>query len=93
MENSVKLSKRIARWFGLTGEYQPAPGEMRPLWHNVPKRKYVAISVPVTVAAVALYFILTHEGVAAMPALIVTVESFALAMLVFERASIRITDE
>lgn len=93
MENSMKLSTRLAKWLGLTGEYHPAPGEVRPLWYNVSKRKYLAISIPVTVAAVALYFILAHEAVDRMFALIVAVESFAFAMLVFERATIKVTEE
>ncbi len=93
MEKSISLSKRIGRWLGLSGDHQPSPGEIRPLWHNVPKSRYLAISIPVTGAAAFLLLTLISEGVNVSFAAIFAVQSFALAMLIFERAHIKFYDE
>jgi hypothetical protein len=89
VENSISFSKRIGKWFGLTGDYQPRPGETLPLWYKVPKAKYLAISISVTAAAVALFFILTHEGVDGSFAAIFSVQFLALVELIFERANVK----
>ena len=77
------------QWLGLTGSYQPRPGETLPLWYKVPKAKYLAISIPVTAAAVALFFILIHEGVDGSFAAIFSVQFLALVELIFERANVK----
>ncbi len=92
MEKSISLSKRVGRWLGLSGDHQPRPGEIRPLWHNVPKTRYRAISIPATGAAVFLFLMLIREGVNVSFAAIFAAQSFALAMLIFERAHIKFHD-
>lgn len=77
-------------WLGLTGEHEPQPGEIRPLWDQVPKKKYLAISIPLTIGAIALFFLLRHEGIEWQFASMFAVQSFALALLIFERASIKV---
>ena len=55
MKNSTKLARRIGGWLVLSGDYRPRPGKIRPLWYKVPKSRYLAISVLVILAAIALY--------------------------------------
>ena len=58
MGEPVSVLRRIGNWFGLTGTYEPKAGEVRPLWYNVSKSKYLAISIPIWVAGIALFFLL-----------------------------------
>lgn len=80
----------LTTWLGLTGDHKPQPGEVRPLWDQVPKKRYLAISIPLTLCAVALFFLLLHEGLPWPFASMFAVQSFALALLIFERASIKV---
>lgn len=45
----------LTTWLGLTGDHRPQPGEVRPLWDQVPKKRYLAISIPLTLCAAALF--------------------------------------
>jgi len=49
---------RILKWFGLIGEHKVEPGKVLPFWFNTSKSKYLAISIPVYLAGIALLKIL-----------------------------------
>lgn len=93
MKNSTKLARRIGGWLGLSGDYRPRPGETRPLWYKVPKSRYLAISVLVILAAIALYIVFLCEGMNWSFASVFAVQSLALVMLVLECASVKFHDE
>ncbi|WP_130874566.1 hypothetical protein [[Pseudopropionibacterium] massiliense] len=90
MGEPVSVLRRIGNWFGLTGTYEPKAGEVRPLWYNVSKSKYLAISIPIWVAGIALFFLLLQGGIHWALASIVSVQSITLAMLIAERSTIKI---
>ncbi len=93
MKNSTKLARRIGGWLVLSGDYRPRPGKIRPLWYKVPKSRYLAISVLVILAAIALYIVFLCEGMNWSFASVFAVQSLALVMLVLECASVKFHDE
>ena len=86
MEKNNGTVVRLGCWLGLTGSYTPRPGETRPLWYKIPKRKYLAISIPLYSAALVLFFVLLYTGVYWSHAALVV-------MLAAERSTIKYQEE
>lgn len=93
MEKNNGTVVRLGRWLGLTGSYTPRPGETRPSWYKIPKRKYLAISIPVYSAALVLFFVLLYTGLYWSHAALVSALSFVVVMLAAERSTIKYQEE
>lgn len=93
MEKNNGTVVRLGCWLGLTGSYTPRPGETRPLWYKIPKRKYLAISIPLYSAALVLFFVLLYTGVYWSHAALVSALFFAVVMLAAERSTIKYQEE
>lgn len=93
MSKQLNQSNNFLRWLGLAGEYTPISGETRPLWHGVPKSKYMAISIPLFMGGAGLLLILRWAGFSWGLAVFVALETFALVMLAVERSTIKVNDQ
>lgn len=90
MAKPVSFLCRIAKWFGLPGEHKSEPGKVLPFWFNTPKSKYLAISIPVYLAGIALLFFMVNEGLYWGISAVISGQFIALAMLLSERLTIKV---
>ena len=90
MAKKSSILYRILRWFGLIGEHKVEPGMVLPFWFIVPKSKYLAISITVYLAGVALFFFMVNEGLYWGISAVISGQFIALAMLFSERLTIKV---
>ncbi len=89
MAKKSSILYRILKWFGLIGEHKVEPGMVLPFWFIVPKSKYLAISITVYLAGVALFFFMVNEGLYWSISAVISGQFVALAMLFSERLTIK----
>ena len=89
MAKKSSILYRILQWFGLIGEHKVEPGMVLPFWFIVPKSKYLAISITVYLAGVALFFFMVNEGLYWSISAIISGQFVALATLFSERLTIK----
>ena len=89
MAKKSSILYRILQWFGLIGEHKVEPGMVLPFWFIVPKSKYLANSITVYLAGVALFFFMVNEGLYWSISAIISGQFVALAMLFSERLTIK----
>ena len=89
MTKKSSILYRILKWFGLIGEHKLEPGKVLPFWFIVPKSKYLAISIPVYLAGVALFFFKVNEGLYWSVSAVISGQFVALAILLSECLTIK----
>ncbi len=89
MAKKSSVLYRILQWFGLIGEHKLEPGKVLPFWFIVPKSKYLAISIPVYLVGVALFFFMVNEGLYWSVSAVISGQFVALVMLFSERLTIK----
>ena len=89
MAKKSSVLYRILQWFGLIGEHKLEPGKVLPFWFIVPKSKYLAISITVYLAGVALFFFMVNEGLYWSVSAVISGQFVALVMLFSERLTIK----
>lgn|GEM_PF-558531 len=90
MAKKSSILYRILKWFGLIGEHKVEPGKVLPFWFNTSKSKYLAISIPVYLAGIALLFFMVNEGLYWGISAVISGQFVALAMLLSERLTIKV---
>lgn len=90
MQAQDSLPKRTGRWLGLWDAPDARPGDVRPLWYNVPKAKYLKCSIPAAIASVGLALILWWSSIHWVLASVIGALTFALVDLIMERSTIKL---